>query len=493
MHKIDTKKALLLLIQDLALLLGISTLFAIPWGFKNYPLQYQWNVFFVLAADTGGADSNTGMSIIKGFVIPTIIAFAVYKCLLYFFVKRKKLLKINATVSLITLAAALSIFTVSTKFWKYFEISKTVLGSAQKSDFYEENFISEENFKIISPDKKRNIIYIFMESMEPGFTSVEKGGILKEDLIPNLTKIAEENISFGDTGKAVSGGINLAGTSWTVAGLLSKTSGVPYFMPFSGEKKCLPNLKKLGDFLYEMDYNLIFSMGSEKRFENRDSVLESQHFEIHDITWYKENKWLPENYQVFWGFEDAKLYNFAKKELDLLGKSEKPFCYALLTVDTHFPDGYTCPLCKLEHKENIENVISCADRQLGSFIEWAKTQEWYENTTIVITGDHCYLDAPLNNFIARNSDLSRKEQEKSRRFLNIFINSKAETENPRKPLNSFDMLPTILEAMGNKIEGKGMYLGRSMFSENKSLSETYDQDTFEKEIMKKTEKYESFK
>ena len=60
-------------------------------------------------------------------------------------------------------------------------------------------------------------------------------------------------------------------------------------------------------------------------------------------------------------------------------------------------------------------------------------------------------------------------------------------------MNSFDMLPTILEAMGNKIEGKGMYLGRSMFSENKSLSETYDQDTFEKEIMKKTEKYESLK
>ena len=98
MHKIDTKKALLLLIQDLALLLGISTLFAIPWGFKNYPLQYQWNVFFVLAADTGGADSNTGMSIIKGFVIPTIIAFAVYKCLLYFFVERKKLLKIIVKV-----------------------------------------------------------------------------------------------------------------------------------------------------------------------------------------------------------------------------------------------------------------------------------------------------------------------------------------------------------------------------------------------------------
>lgn len=34
------------------------------------------------------------------------------------------------------------------------------------------------------------------------------------------------------------------------------------------------------------------------------------------------------------------------------------------------------------------NVIECQSKQINDFINWCKTQEWYENTTIVITGDH---------------------------------------------------------------------------------------------------------
>ena len=45
------------------------------------------------------------------------------------------------------------------------------------------------------------------------------------------------------------------------------------------------------------------------------------------------------------------------------------------------------------------NVISCTDKQVSSFINWIQNQSWYPNTTVVILGDHCYLDAPLNNFI----------------------------------------------------------------------------------------------
>lgn len=494
-------KIIKFLLLDLALLTSISFFFAIPWGFKNYPLQFHWNVFFVLAADTSGADSGTGLSILFGFVIPTIVVFALYKIVTILALKnREKLYTFHKYISLILLFTAVLLLVFTTKIWNYFKIAKTVIGKPVYSEFYEENFISEKDFRILEPENKRNLIYIFMESMEPDFTIPEKGGVLTEDLIPNIYNLANENINFGDgrTEQNISGGINLSGTNWTVAGLLSKTSGVPYFSPFTkenGKRRCLKNLKKLGDFLYEQDYNLVFSMGSKKQFENRDTVLEEQNFKIHDIDWYKRNGWLNPDYEVFWGFEDAKLFDFARKELDALSSETKPFAYGFLTVDTHFPDGFTCPLCKNEHSENIENVFMCADRQISNFLEWAKTQEWYENTTIIITGDHCYLDAVLNNFIERNSLLSAKEINEKRRFLDIFINPAEglENVNQKRKFSSFDMLPTILEAMGNKIEGKGMYLGRSLFSAEPTIVEKYDQSFVNDEIMKKTAEYETLK
>ncbi len=496
--KLKTKEIAQLIFLDAILLFSIALFFALPWGFKNYPLQFQWNVFFVLAADTSGADSGTGKSILFGFVIPALIVFAVFKLIMCFFVKNeKKFMMIHKITTLCSFVVSVSILFVAAKMWIYFKIARNILGKPAESKFYEENFISEKDFKIIPPEQKRNLIYIFMESMEPGFASVENSGLLRENLLPNIKNLAAENINFGDK-NVMRGGINLQGTSWTVAGLFSKTSAVPYFSPFvtkDGKKQCLPALKKLGDFLYEQDYNLVFSMGSKKQFEDRDIVLEQQHFEIHDINWYKEHDILDKNYQVFWGFEDQKLYEFAKFELENLSAQNKPFVYSMLTVDTHFPDGYKCALCKENYKEKIENVFECADFQLADFIEWAKTQSWYENTTIVITGDHNYLDAPLNNFITRNSDLNKKEIAADRRFLDIIINPVPELQNVNqsRKFSSFDVMPTVLEALGNKIEGKGIYLGRSLFSEEPTLVEKYDESFVENETMTKNTVYESYK
>ncbi len=491
--KNSVKQKLLLLPYDLILLFSIALFFALPWGFKNYPLQFQWNVFFVLASDTSGADSGTGKSILFGFVLPAILIFVIFKLFMLFFVKnQKKSSFVYKIVSITSFFLSVFILSVTSKIWIYFSIAKNIFGKPVKSDFYEENFISEKDFNVVPPEKKRNLILIFMESMENGFTSQKEGGLLKNNITPNINQIAKANISFG------TGGTNLQGTSWTVAGLFSKTSGLPYFFPFSkndGKVQCLPKLKKLGDFLYDQNYNLVFSMGSKKQFENRDIVLEQQHFKIHDIDWYKENGLLDKNYQVFWGFEDKKLYDFAKFELKNLSSTDKPFVYSMLTVDTHFPDGYKCELCKEEYAEKIENVFSCADSQLKNFLDWAKEQAWYKDTTIVITGDHNYLNAPLNNFIERDSNLSKKEINERRKFLFITINPYGNLKNVDKNRNfsSFDVLPTVLESLGNKIEGNGMYFGRSLFSNKPTLVEEYKSSYIEEKTMVKNTIYESYK
>ncbi len=493
------KKILSFFLFDLVFLLGGSaTYFATPWGLKNYPMQMHWNVFFVLSANTSGHDSGTGRSIIFGFVIPAIILFLVFQ--LIFYVLKKKTTFINDTklniFKTVFFAGSVIVLVCGTTMWNYLNIAKIMKSAPIDSEFYKENCVVD--FRVKEPAKKRNIIYIFMESMESDFADLENGGVFENNLIPHLTEIAKQNISFSET-MNIRGGTNLQGTSWTVAGLLSKLYALPYFQPFTKDEsglKCLKNATSLNDVLKDQGYTQIFSMGSEKQFEDRDTVLETHNVEIHDINWYKEQNLLPKDYQVFWGFEDLKLYEMAKLELQNLSSKNEPFFYGMLTVDTHFPGGYLCQNCKNEENKQIENVIRCADEQIYSFINWIKDQEWYKNTTIIITGDHNYLDAPLNCFINEESKLTKKEINKKRKFLNIFINPAvkitSQQEKNRK-FSSFDITPTLLEATGNKIEGAGMYFGRSLLSDQKTLCERYGQNEIEKELLKKTVQYESLK
>ena len=148
--KLKTKNIAQLIFLDAVLLFAIALFFALPWGFKNYPLQHQWNVFFVLAADTSGADSGTGKSILFGFVIPALIVFAIFKLVVCFFVKdEKKFMAIHKITTLCSFVVSVSILFATAKMWIYFKIARIILGKPVESKFYEENFISKDDFKVI--------------------------------------------------------------------------------------------------------------------------------------------------------------------------------------------------------------------------------------------------------------------------------------------------------------------------------------------------------
>lgn len=65
-------------------------------------------------------------------------------------------------------------------------------------------------------------------------------------------------------------------------------------------------------------------------------------YTLKDFCYAKNNDWIDDDYYVWWGYEDQKLYDFAKDELLNLSKEDKPFNLTLLTVDTHFFSGYFC-------------------------------------------------------------------------------------------------------------------------------------------------------
>lgn len=353
---------------------------------------------------------------------------------------------------------------------KYFE--------AQRNDnkYLENNFVDPRDVKIEFPEKKRNLLFIYMESMEATYASVEDGGGKSTNYIPYLTNLARENICFSNTSNSF-GGYNWYGpTGWTLAALIGSTSGAPYLIPViedSQYTELLPKLYTLGDILEKEGYRNYFMCGSDSSFGARKAYYQSHgNYSVFDYYTAIEDGIVPADYYAFWGIEDKYLYQYAKDKLTELSNDTQPFNFTMLTVDTHHMDGYVCDLCKNEYDSQYGNVIACADRQIEDFLDWVFEQEWYENTTIIIVGDHNSMN---NNFW---DDLP---QDYSRSIYNCFINvsENAKTDNTtNRDMVSLDLFPTTLATLGANIEGDRLGLGTNMFSNTQTLEERDGVKTF---------------
>ncbi|QEJ96786.1 hypothetical protein [Treponema phagedenis] len=70
------------------------------------------------------------------------------------------------------------------------------------------------------------MIFLYLESVEASITAKEYGGLLPYDTIPELRKIAEENLSFSH-GEKLGGATQVLGTSHSLASLVNTSLGVP--------------------------------------------------------------------------------------------------------------------------------------------------------------------------------------------------------------------------------------------------------------------------
>ncbi|MBR4888599.1 MAG: LTA synthase family protein [Clostridia bacterium] len=271
---------------------------------------------------------------------------------------------------------------------------------------------------------------------------------------------------------------------------MAQTAGLPIKAPlfddgFGEGGEYLPGATALGDILQAQGYRQAFLLGSNAEFADKE-IYFSEHgdYEIIDLEAMKEEGDLPGDYDVWWGCEDEKLFACAKETLTELAKSSEPFNFTMLTVDTHFPDGYVCRLCGNEYEEQYANVLACSSRQVDDFVRWVMSQPFYENTAIVISGDHLTMDP---NF------LSGLEEEYIRTTYNCFLNAAAVPEQEtNRQFGSFDLFPTMLAALGVEIEGERLGLGTNLFSGEPTLTERYGFEHMDEELQKPSDFYDHF-
>ena len=69
----------------------------------------------------------------------------------------------------------------------------------EKTLIFENYYVDANKINIDFPTKKRNLIFIFVESLESTNFSKSKGGITEKSYIPHLETFAEEYINFSNT------------------------------------------------------------------------------------------------------------------------------------------------------------------------------------------------------------------------------------------------------------------------------------------------------
>lgn len=362
-----------------------------------------------------------------------------------------------------------------------------LIRQSKTSKIFESEYVPSERVKIDFPEEKRNLILIFLESMETTVASRESGGGWEYSIIPELEQLAKENINFSNTEK-LGGAMALPGTGWTVAGMVAQTSGIPLKMDidansYFGYSSFLPGVYSLGDVLKKEGYNLELMVGSDASFGGRrDYFTAHGDYEIFDFyTAIEEGKMTKED-EVWWGYDDDDLFKWAKDEILELAEKDEPFNFTILTADTHFMDGYLSENVGNKFETQYENVFAYSSKSVYEFVKWIQKQDFYENTTVVIVGDHIGMQSEFYQ--------AHIEEGYTRTIYNAFINSAiSETNSKNRKFSSLDTFPTVLASIGAEIENEKLGLGVNLFSGEPTLIEKYDYEFIYDELEKRSNYY----
>ena len=352
--------------------------------------------------------------------------------------------------------------------------------SARNSNFIEDNFAELDVNKVqFAEDNKRNLILIFLESMEYGYSDHRDYG---HNLIPELKEIADNNVQ-------IHGYKRTQGGYYTLDGISAQTLGVPLTqIPLDihsgeGHKKYgvfLGGVHGIFNLLSHNGYTTAAFLGTSRNFTHKGDFLN-----VHGIqnvfsaeTWDERKFPRDEQNRGCWDFNDSFVIERFKEYLGEISHGDQPFAITLETVDTHFPKGWA-PYPKDFAKDGTyQDALQYSSKIIANLYEWMQRQPWFSSTTVIIVGDHPFQDANGVPF----TSLSTKAQ--NREIFNAFINSVGSLRNRNCGFTAMDMAPTILNAMGVTFTSvfKGeeshskMGLGRSLYSDDENLVCKYGQD-----------------
>ena len=458
--------------------------FSVQWMFRTWNHLSMDELVFHLQSSLEGTNTEMVQEYLSECLAPALMVFLAVVIVAVVSSKKKwryRYFSNGVILTALLLVAGGSIYTTVQKL----DVDGYMESKGSYSEFIDTYYVDPADVTITFPEQKRNLIYIFLESMETTYADTANGGAFRENVIPELTEIAQENEDFSGESEELNGAYMTTGTTWTMGAMFAHTSGLPLNISIGSndmdtQDHFFPGIFTLGDILENEGYSQTLLIGSDATFGGRRLYFtEHGHYDMIDHPYALENGLLPEGYHVWWGYEDLYLFDFAKEKLEELSSQDTPFNLTMLTVDTHFEDGYVCSECQDAYGDDqYSNVMACSSRQLDEFLQWIQKQDFFEDTTIVLAGDHLTMDSNYCEDVG--GDYERK-------VYTAYINAAVEPEVLKeRTYTTMDHFPTTLAALGAEIDGNRLGLGTNLFSAEQTLTERFGIDKLEQEMQKKS-------
>ena len=245
---------------------------------------------------------------------------------------------------------------------------------------------SQKDGELFGAAKGRNLIVVQLESMQGLMLQRDYYG---QEITPFLNQLIEEDgtIYFDNFYHQLGAG-NTSDAEFAVNNsILGSIESYTYQLYQNNYFKGLPWILK------ENGYDTNVFHGYKKSFWNRENVYPTLGFD----TYYGGEDYVSDNIKGIGagnivGISDSAFY---KQTVAYMENLPEPFYGFVITLSSHNPFGLPKQLQKIRLKECDENIVgryiqsvNYADRCLAEFFDELKASGLYENSLILIYGDH---------------------------------------------------------------------------------------------------------
>jgi len=325
-----------------------------------------------------------------------------------------------------------------------------------------ENKPKQISTKYTGVAKGKNVIMVQIESLG-GFVINQK--INDKEITPNLNELAE-NSHFFPNDRFIYGAGHTSDTDF-----VSNTSYFPLFDAAVFVRFGQDDFTSLPKTLVNNGYSAYAYHGFNRNFWNRNAALDSLGY---------QKFYAADNYSKSWkinmGLNDG---DFLLETADYIKKQPKPSLSYAITLSSHVPFSTNEKTRDLGVKISdypdqvggyLEN-INFTDRMLGKFFEKLKTEKLYDDSLIIVYGDHTPVLPAFNaGTIAYNPDSVQQKEVP----LIIKLPNATDSKIYRKKGNHLNIMPTVLDLLG--IKTNQLMFGQSLFaSSDKAMKTCTDQ------------------
>lgn len=318
---------------------------------------------------------------------------------------------------------------------------------------------AEPNPELFGVAKGKNVIYIHLESVQNFLIDYQLNGQEVTPFMNSLTR--DSNTFYFDNFFHQTGQGKTADAEFMLENSLY---GLPQGSAFSTRGR--NTYQAAPSILGQQGYTSAVFHGNNRTFWNRDEIYKRLGFDkFYDLSYYNAKEEDVLNY----GLKDKP---FFQESVSLLESVPQPFYAKFITLSNHFPYPMDQEEATIEKHTtgdtSVDNYFQTArylDEALSEFFTYLKESGLYENSMIVMYGDHYGISENHNKAMSIVLDKEVNEFESAQlQRVPLFIHIPGvEGGTMHQYGGQIDLMPTVLHLLGVSTK-EYVQLGTDLFS-----------------------------